>query len=249
MQQNLTGPQAKSIMHGVFSPAIIALILTAGFTPPALGQTLEEIVVTAQRREQSRQDVPVSLTAIDGQSLLRSGIQDATDLPLYVPGLIITQIGASQITLRGISTQAQDIGGDPGVASYRDDIYLARPGMGFQEFYDVARVEVLRGPQGTLFGRNTTGGVIHAISRAPGDELNGYVTGQLGNFSKTRIEAAANVPVSDNFGLRVAGFYGKRDGYLTNLFDGRDVQDLDVYGLRLGAKWEASESFTALLTV
>ena len=111
---------------------------------------LEEILVTAQRRDEDRQDVIASLTALEGQSLVESAIQDVTDLPLYVPGLIISQIAASQISLRGISTQAQSVGGDPGVASYKDDIYLSRPGMAYVSFFDTKRVEVLRGPQGTL---------------------------------------------------------------------------------------------------
>ena len=163
----------------------------------AAAMELEEILVTAQRRDESRQDVNASLTALAGESLVESAIQDVTDLPLYVPGLIISQIAASQISIRGISTQAQSVGGDPGVASYKDDIYLSRPGMAYVSFFDTERVEVLRGPQGTLYGRNTTGGVLHIISRKPEEELGGYLIGQYGRFDKRRFEGAVNLPVSE----------------------------------------------------
>ena len=207
---------------------------------------LEEILVTAQRRDESRQDVIASLTALEGEGLVESAIQDVTDLPLYVPGLIISQIAASQISLRGISTQAQSVGGDPGVASYKDDIYLSRPGMAFVSFYDTERVEVLRGPQGTLYGRNTTGGVLHIISRKPEDEVGGYLIGQYGRFDKRRFEGAVNLPVSEEFAIRAAGLYHKRDGYLKNLYDGKRAGDADEYGIRLTGKWTGSKA-TAVL--
>ena len=207
---------------------------------------LEEILVTAQRRDEDRQDVITSLTALEGEALVDSAIQDVTDLPLYVPGLIISQIAASQISLRGISTQAQSVGGDPGVASYKDDIYLSRPGMAYVSFFDTERVEVLRGPQGTLYGRNTTGGVLHIISRKPEEELGGYLIGQYGRFDKRRFEGAVNVPLSDEFAVRAAGLYHKRDGYLTNLYDGKKVMDADEYAIRLTGQW-TGESATAVL--
>ena len=238
-----------------FTPAVgwlLAAVLTVtglvtkSFDARAAAVELEEIVVTAQRRDESRQDVTTSLTALEGESLVRSSIQDVTDLPLYVPGLIISQIAASQISLRGISTQAQSVGGDPGVASYKDDIYLSRPGMAYVSFYDTERVEVLRGPQGTLYGRNTTGGVLHIISRKPEEELGGYLIGQLGRFDKRRFEGAVNLPLSDQFAVRAAGLYHKRDGYLRNLYDDKRVGDADEYGIRLTAKWTGSNA-TALL--
>ncbi len=208
-----------------------------------------EIVVTATRRDTLLSDTPISITAVTAESLVRSNIVTATELPLYVPGLIISQIGASQITLRGISTQAQDIGGDPGVASYRDDVYLGRPGMGFQEFFDVERVEVIRGPQGTLFGRNTTGGVVHSISRKPTDEFEGYGRFQYGKFDKFRTEGAVSVPiVQDVLAVRVSGLYDMHDGYLTNIFDGSEVQDKDVWAVRGGAQFDPTDNLSVFLT-
>ena len=249
MTDSIRGGLAATVDFDRCSGVVLAVVAGCLVFPAPVYGAIEEILVTAERRTESLQDVPASITALDGEHLRRSSIQDATDLPLIVPGLIISQIGASQITLRGISTQAQDIGGDPGVASYRDDIYLARPGMGFQEFYDIERVEVLRGPQGTLFGRNTTGGVIHAVSRSPGEEVEGYLTGQYGRFDKIRFEGAVNVPVvEDRLAVRIAGVYANRDGYLTNLYDGSDVQDLDVYGIRVRAKFTPNDAVTAMLT-
>ena len=212
----------------------------------AAAMELEEILVTAQRRDESRQDVNASLTALAGESLVESAIQDVTDLPLYVPGLIISQIAASQISIRGISTQAQSVGGDPGVASYKDDIYLSRPGMAYVSFFDTERVEVLRGPQGTLYGRNTTGGVLHIISRKPEEELGGYLIGQYGRFDKRRFEGAVNLPVSEEFAIRAAGLYHKRDGYLRNLYDGKRVGNADEYAIRLTGQW-TGENATAVL--
>ena len=145
--------QSASQTHGISwllaSALLFSVFSSTSVESLAQALELEEIVVTAQRRDEDRQDVTASLTALDGQSLVESAIQDVTDLPLYVPGLIISQIAASQISLRGISTQAQSVGGDPGVATYKDDIYLSRPGMAYVSFFDTERVEVLRGPQAT----------------------------------------------------------------------------------------------------
>ena len=223
-------------------PGLWAIAVESG----AQALELEEILVTAQRRDEDRQDVIASLTALEGQALVDSAIQDVTDLPLYVPGLIISQIAASQISLRGISTQAQSVGGDPGVATYKDDIYLSRPGMAYVSFFDTERVEVLRGPQGTLYGRNTTGGVLHIISRKPEEEAGGYLIGQYGRFDKRRFEGAVNIPMSDEFAIRAAGLYHKRNGYLTNLHDGKKVMDADEYAIRLTGQW-TGESATAVL--
>ena len=148
----------------------ISLTLTAG---PAQAQTmLEEVIVTAQKRSESVQDIPLAVTALSSDMLDERGITDIASMAASVPGMNFSQAGNNtRITVRGIGTENTTVTGDPGVALHIDGVYQARSSVGNVLFYDLARVEVLRGPQGTLYGRNATGGSINLISNPPEDEL------------------------------------------------------------------------------
>ena len=188
---------------------------------------VEEIIVTAERRSDTIQDTPLSISAVTGDDLARSSVFDTESLAATVPGLVIQRDVVGKVVIRGIGTENFTVGGDPGVATYVDGAYIARSSSGIFDFFDVERVEVLRGPQGTLYGRNATGGVINVISRAPSDELE--VRGALtyGNYDTVRAEAAISGPISGGVRARLAGLYSKRDGFTTNIFPGVDARGLD----------------------
>jgi iron complex outermembrane recepter protein len=221
--------------------ALFGIALTAqaqqlsGSEPTADADTrLQEITVTATRREGRVQDVPVAVTAMDGDSLRNLGITSSEDLQYVAPGLQ-TQGGFSntspQWNIRGVGSNgffANDVGG---VGIYLDDVFLnSNVGQGFQLF-DTERVEVLRGPQGTLFGANTTGGAIQFISRRPSGETGASASVTLGNYSTRMFEAAGEVALSESTALRVAVLTNENDGYFRNLTTGvRDgVTDIRSY--------------------
>lgn len=188
---------------------------------------VKEIIVTAQRRSDTIQDTPLSISAVTGDDLSRSSIFDTEALAASVPGLVIQRDVVGKVIIRGIGTENFTVGGDPGVATYVDGAYIARSSAGIFDFFDVERVEVLRGPQGTLYGRNATGGVINVISKAPTEDLEVRGTLTYGNYDTMRAEAAVSGPITDGVRVRVAGLYSKRDGFTRNIFPGIGARGLD----------------------
>lgn len=192
------------------------------------GATLQEIVVTAQKRAEVIQDVPIAISAFTAEAIEQRGLDDALDLQLQVPNLLI--VGNDRPTLRGIGNNAISSTADNGTG-----VLVNFAPLGFRpqdEFFDIERVEVLRGPQGTLYGRNTTGGTINIITHKPQPDFGGYVTAQYGSFDTRRIHGAVNLPADEALQIRLAGFYLKRDGYTKNLGSGPDVDGRDQYSLR-----------------
>jgi iron complex outermembrane recepter protein len=245
--------------------ALKAVLLgTAMFTSlPAMAQQqaqaqggLEEIIVTAQKREQSIQDVAASITAISADSLAAAGIQDTQSLANLTPGLIVQRSIIGKVHIRGIGNENYTIAGDPSTAIHSDGIYVARASAGLFDLFDVSRVEVLRGPQGTLYGRNATAGVINVIPNYPTEDAGGYIKAEYGNYDKIRLEGAAGGALGGG-GLtgRVAILGAWRDGYTTNIFPGakaRGVGDLDDQDLLAGRGQLAFENdgpFSARLSV
>ena len=188
---------------------------------------LEEIIVTAEKREASIQDTALAITAVSGDLLENGGLDEIEDLSLDVPSLVFSRAGGeAQLYIRGVGTNLFGIGQDSSVAVHQDGVYQGRAQMGLNQFLDVERVEVLRGPQGTLYGRNATAGVINIIHRAPGDEPEGYVNLKLGNFNRYDGEAAYGGPIGDNAGFRLALRYGS-DGGFTEDLDPRGGDEVD----------------------
>ncbi len=230
----------------------LALLLTLYAPQPALAQegVLEEITVTAQRREQSRQDVSVAVTAVSGSQLNALGIYDLTRLETLAPGLQFGQSGNDpRPAMRGARTQQVEAN-DVAVAFYTDGIYRPRHGQALAGFVDVSRVEVLRGPQGTLFGRNSLGGLVHVISNKPDFDETSYgfsLTG--GDYSQVRAEGYYNVPFSDTTALRLAGVRETRDPYVENelLGDSGGLKDADNTYLRGQLAFNPSDTVDVLL--
>ncbi|MBN8847974.1 MULTISPECIES: TonB-dependent receptor [unclassified Sphingomonas] len=173
-----------------------------------------DIVVTAQRVTSLASKTPIALSAIDGDALRNSGITNPTRLDDQVPSLSIVRNNGLQITIRGVSSSDNTEKGDPSAAFLLDGVYLARPQAQEVSFYDIARVEVLRGPQGTLYGRNTTAGLINVITNRPSDHFEAAGNIGYGNYNSLQADAMINLPVSDLLSLRFAGAYDGRDSYL-----------------------------------
>ncbi len=198
----------------------------------------EEIIVTAQHRSESVQDVPISITALSGAALAQAGIQDTESLSDLTPGLLVARSVVGKISIRGVGNENYTISGDPGVAVHTDGVYVARATAGLFDFFDIDRVEVLRGPQGTLYGRNATGGVINVLSNTPTDTFGASISADGGNYSAFRSEAMVNQPLSPDWAVRLAVMGNLRDGFTKNIYPGAaargfgDLDNKDVLGIR-----------------
>jgi iron complex outermembrane receptor protein len=211
---------------------------------------LEEVIVTAQKRSESAQDIPLALTTLGADLLEQRGITDIASLVSSVPGMHFGQAGANtRITIRGIGTEQTTVTGDPGVAFHIDGVYQARSSAANALFYDLQRVEVLRGPQGTLYGRNATGGSVNLISKAPVNEVEGNLELQLGDYNQQRLRAVYNTPlVDDKLLMRISAQKETRDGFYEDLGPSADdLQDVDGVDIRAQFAYQASDSFDARL--
>ena len=222
--------------------AVLAALATAG---PAGAQQapdaivgLEEIIVTAQKREQNLQEVPIAVSVVTGGLLDSVGGVSTEALKRLVPTLNIRKTNTSlnqALFLRGVGTINFAIAAQPSVAFVLDGVVMSSAGEAFAELYDVNRVEVLAGPQGTLYGKNASAGVVNVVSTRPGDQLEGYV--DLGYFQdgETRVKAAIDVPISDKLRTRTTAFWGEFDGYIDNISTtkaGGDTNGYDRWGVR-----------------
>jgi len=212
---------------------------------------LEEVVVTARRRVENLQDVPMAVTAISGDALTLRGAGDISELAQSIPSLTLEPSRATNSTLtafiRGVGQQDPLAGFEQGVALYLDDVYLARPQGAMLDIYDVERIEVLRGPQGTLYGRNAVGGAIKYVTRRLGDEPEVRLKGAYGSYDQVDLVATASMPVGDMFRLggTVASF--TRDGYGDNKTTGDDNYNKDLFAYRLSAEFLPSDDWLVRL--
>jgi outer membrane receptor protein involved in Fe transport len=207
-----------------------------------------DIVVTAQRQSQRLQDVPIAVSAFTAEGIERQQIRNPLDLQLTLPNIQFTKgnfTTSSSLTIRGIGDLCVGVTCDQATAIHLNDEPLFASPFFQTEFYDVERIEVLRGPQGTLFGRNATAGVVNIASAKP--DLNAFgASGEVeyGNFDSLRVRGMVNVPLADFAGLRLAGIYLKRDGFTRNVFDGTRVDDRDLYSVRGTLRIEPSADTT-----
>jgi len=244
-------------MHSSRSASIIGLAVAAalGIQPAAAQERipagmLDEIVVTAQKREESLQDVPIAVTAYSGEAIRDLAIADIEGLAVQTPSFAFSKAGGeAQIYVRGVGTNIFGVGADPSVAVNLDGVYLGRTNMGLTQFLDIERVEILRGPQGTLYGRNATGGAINLVSRMPTEDFEGYVTAGFGEFDRVELQGAVGGPLSERWGFRLAARYSKDDGYTEDL-DPRGsnkLDDNDIKAYRGILQFTPSDSLQATL--
>lgn len=212
--------------------------------------SLEEVVVTAQKREESMQDIPVAVSALGESALEQSGFDGVQDLSYMVPSLQFGNLGpVAFLNIRGIGSADTFAGSDPGVAMHLDGVYIGRPVGAIFNAFDTERVEVLRGPQGTLYGRNATGGSVNLITRKPDDEFGGEFEVTVGDYKLSRVRGMLNIPLSDTVRARVVAFNEDRDGYTANTFaGGTEANDLDNYGIRGHLSIDLSDTVNLLLS-
>jgi len=210
---------------------------------------LDEIVVTAQKKEQNLQDVPIAITAFDLEAIETNRITGLQDIGRVTPGVYVTPNSADQngvqINIRGIGILDPQIGQDGRVAIYQDGIYIGKTqGLAF-DLPDLARVEVLKGPQGTLYGRNTVAGAVNLISARPDADagVTGRFNAEYGNFNHKKISGAVNLPLGGSAAARVSGFYLDRDGWVENNGPGTDFGGERKYGFRAAVGFDVGENF------
>lgn len=208
-------------------------------------QKLEEVVVTASKVEASIQDTPIAVTAFTQEALDSQLINDSSAMQFSVPNLTQTKgnFSGGDIRIRGIGSGAVGSFGDSGVGIHVNGIYQVATRIFETQFLDMERVEVLRGPQGTLYGRNTTGGVINLITaKADPTEFSASLDGTVGNYGANQGRFHVNAPLSDTLAFRAAGMMLNRDGFTENVFTGNDVDDRSLWSGRLSFTWDAGEN-------
>jgi iron complex outermembrane receptor protein len=229
----------------------VSLALTAPaavLAQPQEAQMLEEVLVTATKRSASVQEISVSVSAFSADDIMRGGIEDITRLGYMVPGMKVGQSGNElRLAMRGtrqnnVGTEAEQV-----VGIFEDGVYVPTTTQALGSYVDLDRIEVLRGPQGTLYGRNTFGGTVNIHTKAPTlDETKGYVTGLYGDYDRTKLEGAVNVPLGDTVAVRLAGMIDEHDGYIENHYPGvDDLRDQDLSYYRASILWAPNDSFDA----
>ncbi|HEX5777004.1 MAG TPA: TonB-dependent receptor [Caulobacteraceae bacterium] len=214
------------------------------------GAEVEALIVTAQKREEDIQDVPIAISAFTQESLERSQIAGGPDLMTQIPNMTFTKtnFASYSIQIRGIGTQAISATVDPAVAVAFNNTPFVNNRFFEQEFYDLQRVEVLRGPQGTLYGRNATAGVVNIISQKPRFNFEAKLSADVANYNSTRLEGMINIPlVEDAVALRIAGAWTKREGYSTNELTGNPIDGRDLWSTRVSLRISPNDRIDANL--
>lgn len=237
-----------------YGKSVLVAAIAAALTPQAIAQTdaqkrrkLEEVVVTASKREETLRDVGMSVSAFNAEALVLAGIDDVSRLELVVPGLNYSFAGNdAKFNVRGANSSNTYLDNSSIVGAFVDGIYKVRASQQTRAFFDVERVEFLRGPQGTLYGRNTFAGALNVYTAKPDTEaFGGYIESSIQAYDRIRSEAVFNTPVSDTFALRFATVYDKSAGYIEN-DAGPDMGAQDDLSYRISALWAPSDDFEAV---
>ena len=230
--------------------AAAALAMSVNFQAHAV---LEEVVVTATKRQQTLQEIPIAVSVVTAEAIEQSQVLDIKDLQTLVPSLRVTQLQGSAQTnfiIRGFGNGANNPGIEPSVGVFVDGVYRSRVGSALADLPKVERIEVLRGPQSTLFGKNASAGVINVVTAKP--DLVGYsgsVGVTLGNYNQTIIRGDVTGPLSDNFAFSLFGSVNERDGYFDNLTTGTEFNELNRWNFRGQLLWAPSDRAEARLIV
>jgi len=222
-----------------------------GVAAPAFAQdtTVGEIVVTAQKREEAIQDVPIAVSAFSQDSLEKAKIDGGPNLVLAIPNVNFSKgnFTGYNFQIRGVGAKLIASSGDAGTGIHLNNAPLTANNLFESEFFDVERVEVLRGPQGTLYGRNATGGVVNIITAKPTDDFDALIRAEVGNYDSRKLRGMVNVPLGDMFAVRFAGSLLQRSGFGDNLTTGNDVDDRDLWNTRLTLAFNPSDTFRTSL--
>ncbi|MFT4825779.1 MAG: iron complex outermembrane receptor protein [Cryomorphaceae bacterium] len=235
-------------------PIATALSL-AIYSYGALGQTpmLEEVIVTATKRAENLQDIPLAVNAFSSDTIHEAGINDTSDLAIMTPSLNANANSSpftTRLTIRGIGTAQADPALEPSVGMFVDGVFMSRSGLGTSDLTDIERIEVLQGPQGTLYGKNANAGAISIITKRPNfDEFEGYVEASAGNYGMGKLTATVSGPIGDTVAYRLSGNIHQRDGYYDNAGTGVDDQnDADDWNLQGKLQWQPTDRLSMLLS-
>lgn len=244
--------RSSQVKFSLLAGAALAVLAQTG-TPALAQDTEEEVIVTAQRRAQSVQKVPISMTVFNGRKLEELGIDRAIELTAQTPNVgVFTIFGDAQqpsFSIRGISLLSFSDSFEPPIGMYIDEVYVGSGVGQSMQLFDIERVEVLRGPQGTLFGRNTTGGLFSVTTRRPTAEFSLDASVQYGSYDDILIEVAGGGPIGDHLRFRLGGRYNTNDGWSKGFFDGRRYDDVDTIALRGSLEADLGDAVTGLLVV
>ena len=228
--------------------AITALISTFSTCSQAQQLMIEEVMVTAQKREQNAQDVPIALTAIDADTIQQAGIETTQDVVRLAPSLTVNEANhkqTSSFSIRGVGTNVYGIGVEQGVALLVDDVAAVQPGQTLGSLVDIERIEILRGPQSTLFGKNASAGVISITTKAPSDTFEGSMEATATDDGETGVVGSVSGPIMDDLRYRLTGKWNDRDGYIHNLTPNVDDKNgARVKNLRGKLDWDITDSAT-----
>lgn len=232
----------------IFSPALFA----QQATPNEINEEQYEVItVTAQKREQKLIEVPIAISTFSAGNIEQSGITQLTELSDFIPNLSISKATdfTSAVTIRGVGSNSRNIGFDTRVGVYLDGVYLGQSPVVNQELLDLERIEVLRGPQGTLFGKNTVAGAINLISKRPSDTLEGKMSASLGNLNARELQGQMNIPLSDSSAVKFSVTKVDRDGYIKNLATAHDLNERDATSYRAQFRSKLSDKLELSLSV
>ena len=238
--------------RNILKLALMTSAATMIITGNAAAQQLDSIVVTAQKREENILDVPVAVTAYDAATLRKEGIQEIDDLQFTSPSFNITiqqnLVANIPVRIRGVGTTGTNPSFEGSVGVYLDDTYRSRAGMALATFNDIGGVELLRGPQGTLFGKNTAAGAIILRSNKPSFETEAGGEFTVGNYGKTRVSGFVNAPLNEELAARVSVVRDKRDGFWESPTGvAEDVNEIDQVSVKSQLLWEPTDNFSAHL--
>jgi iron complex outermembrane receptor protein len=240
-----------ALLAGAAWSALSTFAMAQDAAPQDGASTLDDIVVSARRRDELLKDVPISVSAIGEERLEQTGASDITALQQQTPNATVQVARGSNSTLisfiRGVGQQDPLWGFEPGVGLYVDDVYVARPQGAVLDIYDVQRIEVLRGPQGSLYGRNTVGGAIKYVTNGLSQDPELTLRGAYGSYNQIDLMATGSVPLADNFRVGGAIASYQRDGFGTNLTTGAEHYNKDVLAGRLSAEWEPRDDVSIRL--
>lgn len=238
----------RNITSSILGVSIASVFATSFYTLTVQAQALEEIVVTAQRRSQNLQEVPISIDAISGTEIARQGFRNMDQLADFSPSILIdSRIQDQDVAIRGVGTTGNNLTLEQAAPTFVDGVHYGRTSQIKGAFIDLERIEVLRGPQPVYFGQNATAGAFSLITRKPGDEWEGNLNSEVGNFGRKTIEGGIGGPITDTLGIRVAGKWDRMEGYLTDVFTGDKFPGTRDIAGRAIVQWTPTEQFEATM--
>ena len=226
---------------------LLASLLALPIAVPTQAQLLEEIVVTATKRQSTLQDTPIAVTVTSADTIEKAQIQDLLDLQSVVPSLRVSQLQisrAANFVIRGFGNGANNPGIEPSVGVFIDGVYRSRSAAAISDLPRTQRVEVLSGPQNTLFGKNASAGVVSVVTPAPTGEFGGYVSGSYGDFNAFVVKGLIEGSITDNLAFDIGGSYNRRDGYFENLALNTELNERDRFGVRGQLNWTINDRAT-----